>query len=170
MDVEQTPRLGEHDALIELTDSGHNRELAQVMARQARRSIYIVTRDLEHGIYDTPGFVDAAADLVRGSRYAEVHVLVRDSTEAVKNGHRLVNLSQRLSSKVSIRNPPAEFHAYNEALLIVDETAFIRRPLADRYEGTANFCGHSEARRLTRTFQQMWERAVGDPQLRRLHL
>lgn len=163
-------RLGETNQLLELAVPDEHREVALAMTQQARRSIVILTRDLDHPLYDTPEFEQAAFELARGSQYARIRVLVQDSSRAVKNGHRLVGLAQRLSSRIEIRNPTEEYADVNHAFFVSDQTGYISRKLADRYEGTANFNDRLAARNLVNFFDEIWERSQQDPQLRRLHL
>lgn len=170
METPPTPRLGETPETLILSTSGDNREVTLAMVSQARHSVYIYSRDLEHAVYDTAQLEEALFRLVRSGPRAHVYILLRDSDKAVKNGHRLVKLAQRLSSKVQIKSPDHQYGDYNESFLVVDETGLIRRPLADRYEGTASFKDPLNARDRARFFLEVWERSSADLQLRALHL
>jgi hypothetical protein len=88
----------------------------------------------------------------------------------VRRGHRLIDLAQRLSSKIEIRKPIAEYADINRTFFVADEAGYVSRPLAERYEGVANFSDRLSARNLVNTFNEVWERSQQDPQLRRLHL
>lgn len=162
--------LGEGDQTLELSTSDENREVVLAMAKQAQRSILIMSRHLDPAIYDNRELADALSHFVRSHRRAEVRILVQDSDPVIKHGHHLVQLAYRLSSMVSIHKPDEE-HAYvNEALFIADGTGFIKRNLADRYEGVASFHAPLQARELADYFNTIWSHSHPDPQLRRLHL
>lgn len=163
-------RLGESAGTLEFDGIGDNRALVRALAEQARRNLYLFTDDLDPAIYDDVAFVEAAAAMARTHPRNRILVLVKDSTRAVKEGHRLVQLGQRLSSRVEIRNPLPEYEEISENFLLSDGVGYVRRLLPARYEGTASFHDPLRARELSRLFDEVWERALPDPQLRRLHL
>lgn len=160
--------LGITDGNIALHSIEQNREIALSMAQQAKRVIQIATRDMDGLLYDNEPFVSALTALAKRHAKAHIDILVWDTMSAVKQGHRLIHLAQRLSSYVQIRRPSDEHRNYTEALFIVDEVGYMRRNLADRYEGMASFNGPLQARELAKSFTTMWERATPDPQTRRL--
>ena len=162
--------LGEDEAYLEPTTAVENREIVLAMAGQARRNLYLFTRDLDPPLYDNAAFADALSALARGSERAHVHVLVQDSARAAKDGHRVVELAQRLSSKVRIHRPSREYADLRETFLVADELGYLYRTVADRYEAQASFRDRKRARELTRYFEEIWQRSEPDPQLRRLSL
>lgn len=170
MIMEREQILGESEDEIELHSAEEIREVALALARQATREIYIATHDLDAQLFSTETFIDALSAFARSHRMAQVHVLVWNSNHAVKNGHRLIPLAQRLTSSVRVHNPSTEFADVIEAFMVVDGIGYFRRPLADRYDGIASFKAPLIARDLRKQFLQMWERSTPDPQLRRLRI
>ena len=162
--------LKEDSQAVAIDTSEACRLAALSMVRQAARSIDIVSRQLEPRMYDNRDFCEAVSQLVVGSRRARVRALVRDSDPAVKRGHRLVALSQRLSSFIEIRVPAREFDDYNAAFLIVDGAGVVYRTLSDGFEGSVNFNSPRMAQELSRQFEAMWQTALSDVNLRRSHL
>ena len=162
--------LGTDTELFEIDTSEQNRRAAAAMARQARRSVVIMTRHLDAAVYDQPEFSDAVRDLVVRSRRAEVRVLVKDSTPVLRDGHRLISLAQRLTSFMEIRVPARDHADFNEAFLLVDNVGYIHRNFSDRFEATFSFNDSKIVRGLGREFDSMWELALPDPSLRRLSL
>lgn len=162
--------LGEDETLLAPATAAENREVALALARQARRNLYLFTRDLDPAVYDSAEFAEAVSALVRGSERAHVHILVQDSARAAKDGHRVVELAQRLSSKVRIHRPSREYADLRETFLVADELGYLYRTVADRYEAQASFRDRKRARELTRQFEEVWQRSEPDPQLRRLSL
>lgn len=160
--------LGKDGGPVRLTDLGQNREAVLALIEQARHSVHIYTRDLDPPLYDTPAIERVLAALARRGRRSHVHIIVQDSTRAVKQGHRLITLAQRLSSHVQVRNPGPDYLDYNSAFLIADGTGLVRRNLADRYDGYADFNDPLAARELLRYFREVWDHGRPDPQLRRL--
>lgn len=166
----QNHRLGETNELLSLETAGDHRAVALALTQQAVRTLHIFSRDLDHALFDTPEFEEAASQLARGSQYARIQILVQDSSGAVRRGHRLITLAQRLSSRIEIRKPVTEYADINRAFFIADETGYISRQLADRYDGVGNFNDRLTARDLAGFFNEVWERSQQDSQLRRLHL
>lgn len=162
--------LGEDETFLEPTAVSENRDIALAMARQARRHLYLFSPDLDPAVYGNAGFAEAVSALVRSSERAHVHILVQDSTRAAKDGHRLVDIAQHLSSKIRIHRPDREYADVRGTFLVADELGYLYRTVADRYEGQASFSDRKRARELNRYFEQIWQRSEPDPQLRRLKL
>ncbi len=163
-------QLGITDAELRVETSAHNRVAALALAQQAKRSLHIYTRDLDPPVFDQQPFIQTLTALATRSRYARILILVQNTEHAVKDGHRLVELSRRLSSFVELRKPHSDFHEYNQAFLIADEIGLLRRPIADRYNGTLNFKAPMAAREYIGFFNQVWERSESDPNLYQLHI
>lgn len=163
-------RLGENGEPLTLDSNAVNRDIALQLVSQARKFLCVFTHDLEHAIYSTPEFNEAVTRLAIRSRNSFTHILLQDPGAVVNRVHRLVDLAQRLSSSVEIRRPHEEHRGFGQAFLVVDGVGYLRRPVAERYEGTACFNDPAEARELLRLFDTMWEKSAPDPELRRLHL
>lgn len=165
-----TCTLGQTEEPLHLHTSAEHRAVVLSLASQATRTLCIHTRDLDPAVYDSAALNAAILQLVRNNRRAEVRILVQDSTRAVREGHGLVRLGQQLSSRIHFRVPGPDHRDFNEAFLVADVTGYVHRPLADQYTGVAVFKAPFEARRLLQYFDEVWERADSDPQLRRLFL
>ena len=162
--------LGENDNPIELHSAADNHDVALAMIRQARREIYLANYDLDAMVLDHEDIVSAMADFCRDNRFSHVHILLQTPDRAMRHGHRLITLAQRLSSSIHIHQPGEEHHGFSESIMIVDGIGIIRRQLADRYEGIANFKAPVDARDLRAQFVSMWERSTPEIRLRRLQL
>ncbi len=170
MEDQQQNRLGESQQLLTLGSSAENRDIALSLATQAEKFLCILTRDLEPAVYNTAEFTEAVARLAARSRNSMIRILLHDSSGVVRRTHRLVDLSQRLSSSIQIRQPHEEHRGITQAFLVADDSGYMRRVIANRYEGTANFHDPAVARELMQLFERMWEKSAPDPELRRLHL
>lgn len=146
------------------------REIALEMARNSSRTLDIVSRHLDPTIYDQAPFIEAIKQIVLNNRVARIRLLVTDIGPVITRGHRLLELSNRLSSYIAIRKPGRDYRNFNEALLLADSTAYIHRQFADRYEGLASHDDPRRASELTRRFEEIWQRADIDPNFRRLHI
>ncbi|HDP88443.1 MAG TPA: hypothetical protein ENN42_00545 [Thioalkalivibrio sp.] len=158
-----------HEPLI-LDTIELNRAAALRLAQQARRSLYIVTRDLDPAVYDNNEFDTALAELARQSRYAEIRILVNNTEPAIAYGHRLIETARRLSSYIQIRRINPDHSHCNEAYLIADRRGVLHRGKADLYEATLEFNNPARARDLHAQFLSLWEPAEHDPNFKRLHI
>lgn len=147
-----------------------NRELAEQLAGQARRRIAILTPDLEAPVYDSLKLLAAVAALASRSRYCEVRVLVGDSGYAMRNGHRLVETARRFTSAVHLHRPAPQHLGFSEAYLVADDSGYLYKPIANRYEGKASLRDGPRCRELLKHFQALWDLSLPDPELRRLHI
>lgn len=162
-------RPGESFQTVTLETSEAQRDIAVALTQQARRSLDIFTRDLDKKIYDNLPFLNAVQNLAI-THHGLIRILVKDSGHAVKYGHRLITLSQRLTSFIEIRRVAEDYKEYNEAFLVADETGFALRRYADRFEGTARFSAAKEAHELLMFFNEVWRNSAPDPNLQRIYL
>lgn len=161
--------LGQLHESIDLADSAAQHRAAVALASQARRCVDIFTRDLDKKIYDHKDFLDGLQNLAVNHR-GLIRILVKDSSKAVKYGHRIIPLSQRLTSFIEVRKVADDYKEYNEAFLIADEIGYAHRKHADRFEGVARFNAAKEATSLLIFFNEVWRNSAPDPDLRRIYL
>lgn len=162
--------LGDTAVDIEVETSGENRILATHMLSQAGRSLRIFTRELDPLIYDQLDFVAAAKKLALRSRFSNIEILAFESQRIMQRGHRLVNLARSLSSRIQIRRPDKQFETHLQTFMTIDETGYIYRKNADRFEGIVNFSNPREAREMNKLFAEIWDRSHVDTEMRSLHI
>ena len=165
-----TLQLGMSSPTMELESPGDTRHAIDIMAGQATASIEIFSRDLDPGDYDREAFLQAISRFCRATPVSRLRILVQDPLSVVKRGHRLVELSRKLSSRIELRQPHADYRNYNEAFLVADQCGLIHREQANHYEGIASFYDPTAARRLLTFFTEVWERSEQHPEFRRLNL
>jgi len=138
------------------------------LARRARHRIAILTLDLEPALYSTLELRDELSRVARSSRFALVRILVRDTQRAVREGHHLIELADKLASFVKIKVPNPDDEQRSDAFLICDDDAILYRAVGDRPEGVVEVGASALARERLRSFDRLWERAEPDPNLHRL--
>lgn len=166
----ETLKLGEDSETYNVESSQEVLRASVSMVAQTRRSLDIVSRHLEPQVYDTVDFAAGLQRLVLGSRQARVRIIIMDSTPVVGRGHRLIDLAQRLTSYIELRNPSRDHKKYNSAFLVADRIGSIHQALADRFEGVVSFNDLRAAQNLSEQFEEMWPSATPDPNFRRLSL
>jgi hypothetical protein len=162
--------LGQHSERLLLQGRAQFQYASLQMAQQASHRIDIFTYDLDKPLYDQADFIEALKTLAIRQRGIAIRVLIQNSEKVQREGHRLLELARRLTSKIEIRRPHTDFLEHTENFIIIDKTGYIRRKQADRYEGEANFCDRLEAKLLSEFFSDVWERSESESALRRLYL
>lgn len=140
------------------------------LAQQAVRSIDIMTRNFDPGVFDNIDFIDAIKQLAISSRLTKIRILIKDSDHMIRNGHRMIELIQQLTSSIEVRKIPEDYKSYNEAFSIYDGKGIIHLRYADRYEGIANFNRPRLATELSNVFNEIWGRSLPDQNLRRIRI
>ncbi|MSR13023.1 MAG: hypothetical protein EXR86_00335 [Gammaproteobacteria bacterium] len=162
--------LGETEAEFAVDSSEALLEVSLALATQARHSLDIVSRHLDPALYDNELFSDALRALVVNTRRAQIRLLILDSAPVVLHGHRVVELAQRLTDFIQIRVPAPQHKEFNEAWLVADNTGYAHRRFSDRYDATVNFAARRVSNSLTKRFEELWNQAQLDSNLRRQHL
>lgn len=156
---------------VEVASIHDAQQFTDALAAQARHRLWIYSRDLDPLLYDREPFLEHVRRLLTGAAQAEVRVLVHDPAVAVRDGHRLLALAQRLSSRCHLRTPVVdEDRQYAAAFLLDDRGGYLFRPIGSRFEGEGNAHRPGRHRALLSYFEQVWERSEPSPELRRLAL
>ncbi|MCW8840011.1 MAG: hypothetical protein OQL05_02090 [Gammaproteobacteria bacterium] len=163
-------KLGETDTLIELHTAEENHVVARELIRQAKREVWIMSYDLDPMVLSHEDIAEALSAFIRQGRQSHLRVLVQKSEKVVKQGHRLIPLAHRMSSRISLNKPGFEHRDYFESFMVVDGIGFYKRLLSDRFEGVASFKAPVEGRDLRALFISMWQHSEPDPELRRLRI
>jgi hypothetical protein len=154
-----------------LLDRGHLiRDIGIRMADQARRELLLFGPTLDPALYDQPPFLSALRRLALARADLPVRILIFDPRQAYLNGHRLIELAQRLTSRIVIRRVDEDDQDRPDAFLIADASGYVHRRIAATMEAVADFNNPAEAHRLRAIFEQIWERSAADSELRRLFI
>lgn len=119
---------------------------------------------------------DELAELRRiaiAGRGAEIRLLLGDVAGALRTGHRLLDLAQRLPSALRIRTPVTDDESSEtsaSAWLLNDAGGYVFLPDAGRWEGRAALRDGPGLAPLLLQFEQIWERAAPATQLQPLGL
>lgn len=137
---------------------------------QNRRSIAILTRDLDAPLYNTAEFIQALSDFARTSRYAQVQILIKDTKPAAELGHKLIRLHQRLSSKIQVRKLVVEPDDKDMGFMLCDSDRLLYKNDDQVYRGFANYQAGREVKQLREQFDYVWQYGELEPEFQQLHL
>lgn len=155
---------------LSATGAGDLKSASLAVIQEARHAVCLYSRDLDPVILDDSEVVDALRRVALSGRGASVRILLQDPTRAVREGHRLLDLAQRLSSLVQIRRPTFEDLQYAGAFITNDAGGFLFRTFGDRFEAEGDIYYPPRRDELERYFDAVWERAEQPPELRRFSL
>ena len=163
-------KLGETNAEIKLSNIEESKNAALSLAEQARNGINIFCQDMSHAIYDNDEFEKHIFNLAIRHPNAQIRILAQDSTIAVKKGHCLIRLAQKLTSSVLIKNPPRIHKNDKSTFMTVDGKGILYSARNDKfnYEASVNFMSPQRAVKLDNFFNEAWEHGLPDQQVRRL--
>ena len=168
-DISSFERQGntENDQL--LYTNNEIKEASVILTHNTLRTIYIFTPDLQRNLYDNDDFRKALIKFSRGNRHAQIKILLADSSSAIHQGHRILRLSQQLTSAMQIRNTPEDYQQTRMSFIMADQADFIYKPDYSAGEAIYAHCKH-RGNRLLEFFTPAWNQAETDPQTRRISL
>ena len=137
---------------------------------EARRRLWILSPDLTPAVYDHAGLTDAVSALARRSRHSDVRILIQDSRSLPVEGHRLVDLALRMSSRIQLRRHGPDNPALDQSIMLVDDRAYLHQPRAADPVALADANAPPRVRTFEDRFRTFWTHAVPDPELRRLKI
>lgn len=137
---------------------------------QSRRSIAILTHNLDALVYGTPECVQYLSDFARSSRNAHIQILVRDTKPAIETGHPLARLAQRLSSKILVRKMTIEPNNKEMGFMLGDTDKLLYKNDDAFHRGFFNSAAASEIKNLREEFNYLWQYAETEPEFQLLHI
>jgi len=164
--------LGEDNEEITLDTAGENRDAVISLAKQARFSLNLFTRDMDPRIFDNAEFEQCIFKLARMHQSSNIHILVNDTSSAINRGHCLIRLAQKLTISVFIHNPAREHKGEISTFMIADGIGMLHRPRSssNNYDAVVNYMSPQRAGELGDYFNEMWERSTPDSKIRRLFI
>lgn len=162
------PTLNDKLLLLEGIDDFQQQALQ--LASNTRRHLAILSHTLDKHIYDNDSFVSAISALARASRFTQIQILVKDTDPLIEHGHRLARLSQKLSSKISLRKLTLRPSNDNMGFMLCDNNSLLYKNNDQEYLGWVNTDAASNVKRLRTIFTYLWQYAEVEPRLQLLHL
>jgi hypothetical protein len=146
------------------------RTYSEQLITQSRRSIAILTRDLDALVYGTPECVQHLSDFVRSSRNAQVQILIKVTKPPIESGHLLVKLAQRLSSKILVRKMTTEPNNKEMGFMLGDTDKLLYKNDDGLHRGFYNSAAASEIKSLREEFNYLWQYGELEPEFQLFHI
>ncbi len=140
------------------------------LIKQNRRSLAILTRDLDALVYGSAEFVEAVSAFTRSSRHTQVQILIKDTKPAIESSHLLIRLAQRLSSKILVRKMVVEPNNKEMGFILGDIDKLLFKNDDTVYRGFFNSNAAREIKPLREEFNYLWQYAEPEPEFQLLHI
>jgi len=145
-------------------------ELTVDLCTSARRTIRILSPDLDREVFDNDELRNAISTLARRSRYCEIRILVSDTRAIVQRGHRLLELARRVPSLVHIQVLAEHPDLNDDVMVIRDMDGLLFKPGDSAHQGIYEPDSRAIVEAYVEKFDELWERSVPNVELRRLGL
>lgn len=145
-------------------------QLLRALADQATRRFWLYDSTLSHSLYDDQFLAEALSRLARRSRHSDIRFLIHDDYPLVKKRHRLVQLMQRLPSRISLGLVNTSYPHGDRPCLLVDDSGVLVRHDFDHVEGFGNFSAPRRVRPFSEDFERAWDYSRESIELRQLPL
>ena len=142
--------------------------LAVALSKGARRHLRIYSHRLDHEVFDNPELASALTRLVRRGRQSDIRILINDAMPMTSRGHRLLELSRRLSSTISIRVLDEHPELPEATFVVRDNDGILYKPDEHGANGFYEPGSRASAKRFVTAFDTLWRWGQIDPRLRRL--
>ncbi len=141
------------------------------LIEDGRRSLDILSDQLTPLLYTDAPLLEQISALARRSRQSKIRILVRDTRPLKGYSHGLVQLAQRLPSRMEIRGLTEMPKDPNMGYFLVDKQALVFFNSEADFMGFSNPNARAEARNLMTEFDHLWEHyGFTDPNLKVMSL
>lgn len=157
------------DSLFLLEDQTDSFEHLLKIITLTQKQLLIFSQQLNPKLFNHPKIEAALSKLARTSRHSEIKILIQDADATLASHHRLIKLSRRLSSKVSIQKltlPPRQDFEF----VIGDQNKLWYQHHAHQDSGFANYHAYAEAKHFDLLFKDFWKNSEAGPKLRPVYL
>lgn len=158
--------LGSHAELQRFHRPDQAQAHALALLQQARASLSLYSPDLEAWLYSHSSVQEACTQFLLASPKNRLRILVRDVGKPVRQGHRLLNLAQRITSNLHIRRINPDYPSDESAYLLADDRGLLLREAPEQYAGYALYNDPGRVRQRQAQFDQAWDMSLPDPDLR----
>ena len=156
---------------IEINSKQLAQEAAVKLVAMAKRSICILSQELEPTLYNQTALCQHISQLIRHNSRCHIKIVCKSSTRASSQNHCLITLAQRFSSFIEIRTiTHKDFIKFQQSWLLIDDHAYCQLNNPERFIGKACFYNKLQVKEALDFFEQVWEHSEVDQNTRRLSL
>lgn len=161
-------RLGQEGSIIQTTSNTEIQQHLIGMVQQAQDIVCISSPLLNPAVFNNEDLRSALSRFARSSRNAQVRILVSNARVIGQRGHRLLELSRRLSTSVVIRMLDLAEHEIQSEYLLLEDCGVVEFGVTEKDPVTINYCDRARHKTLREQFDPAWHKARSPVELRRL--
>lgn len=158
------------DNLIAFDSREQAARLALELIQGARREICFFGPQIDPVLLDNEAVIETLSEFARRSPRTRIRIVAIDTHKNVVNSHQLLPLAQRLTSTVDIHIADRKHQDLRQQFLLIDDSAYLFCPNAERYQGRAEKYAPAVVREMQQDFEEVWNHSKPDRNTRRLHL
>lgn len=137
----------------------------------ARKEVRIYSSKLDHSLYGDSQFIEKLSQIARHNRNSEIKVLLQNSRPLHGRRHPLIELAQRLPSKIQVRITARTVDPTETACITADRKQIVFFNNEDALKGFLNLNDQLEVKNRIEEFDYIWQKqSETDPNLQRLSL
>ena len=140
------------------------------MIEKTSRYIRVLSQNLEKLIYDQDNVVKTFSQLARKSSNSEIKLLIKNSADLYHQHHRLIELQQRLPSRIGLRICPWQPEKKDWAYLMGDQNKLLLINNEAIWRGFINYQAHNECNSIKEEFDRLWNHGKEDPEFKKLNI
>lgn len=134
-------------------------EQAETLLSGARKSLDVLTQELDRRVYSTDSFLQAARKFVLQNPHVRMRILVHNPLKALAGGNRLIEFGRSLGTFVEFRELSAENKALVEEYLIADGRLLLHRMQPEHRTARLYKNAPHLARLKLKYFDPLWNEA-----------
>lgn len=144
------------DSVIRLDNAAdYITHLAQAIGA-GQRSLSLFSNSVNAEIWGRSKVVDSISRLARRNRQSQVQILIQDASALAGRRHRLITLSQRLTSHMTVKVFNRDIDPLDHAYAIIDNQFLIYFNNESVLEGFVNYDAAAECRNTMDEFERLW--------------
>jgi len=153
---------------VEIDQRSTFHQISRIMLLHAKHTIDIFAFKLEPDIVNHESVINALKMLPRQCKTARLRVLVHESRETVSECAAFIEMARKYSSFVEFRRLGDLKETNPASWMTVDQDKYITRKNYHSYKGKASRQDKLQVRTLSELYDELWEKSLPDPELRRL--
>jgi len=136
-----------------------------------QKELSLLTHTLPTNLFAKGETVDSISSLVRRHKLCNVRILVTEPRDLIHQNHALLQLQQRLPSKILCRKLSTEVIPPKHSFVIGDQNKLLLQHERDLLNGFSDLNAGPEAQKLLEEFNHLWDRQSTDiPDLKQLSI
>jgi hypothetical protein len=137
------------------TEADYQAAVDRLLAAQGRE-LRIFDPDLAALRLNTPQRVEQLRQFLAGSRTRRLYVALHDADHLTKYCPRMMALLARFAHAIQINCTHEEIRNLQDSFLVLDQSHYLRRPVAQQFRGALGLHDETEALTMRARFTEIW--------------